>query len=129
MGISTPSYPTFLSFSNSGKCVEVTCPVHSNRFIPYFIVVQRASRPFSKIDLRSSAFICGSCRFQLATFSHEPVFADLSTASQILCVSSASRNVGLAGFPLLNPSMKSATWCTNECSYPICNPGTHQCFI
>src|SRR4051812_39937090 len=63
------------------------------------------------------------------TLSHCPVFADESTASQTRWVSSASRNVGPAGFPSAKPCRKSATWCTKVCSYPICKPGTHQFFM
>ena len=43
------------------------------------------------------------------TFSHFPVFPDFSTASQMNCVSNASRKVGLAGWPLSMPWRKSAT--------------------
>lgn len=48
-------------------------------------------------------------RRYFATFSHCCVFADLRTASQTNCVSSASRKVGLAGLPLARPSRKSAS--------------------
>ena len=41
---------------------------------------------------------------------------DLSTASQIYCVSRASRKVGLASLPLSIPWRKSATWWTKLCS-------------
>jgi hypothetical protein len=50
------------------------------------------------------------------TFVHAPLFALSSTASQIFCVSSASRKVGPAGLPVARPSRKSATWWTKPLS-------------
>jgi hypothetical protein len=47
--------------------------------------------------------------FNFGTFSHFLLFADLSTASQMYCVSSASRKVGEAGLPESMLEMKSAT--------------------
>ena len=43
------------------------------------------------------------------TFSHEPFLAEVRTASQMYCVSSASRKVGPAGYPVERLARKSAT--------------------
>ena len=51
-----------------------------------------------------------------ATSTHWPDLALARTASQIFWVSSASRNVGEAGWPLPIPSRKSANWWMKVCS-------------
>ena len=98
------SWATSCRDSFGSACVK-SCMLRNmvRRELPAEMLVSTPYSGFSERKVASSRYLV------LATFSHFWLLADFSTASQTCWVSSASRKVGPAGWPVSSPFRKSAT--------------------